>query len=146
MDKKTHDYRSITFRLDMNNALEQQLYAELEKKSIKLRNRLIKDALIREFIANGCKSESPDNHEMRDILSVIYKKIGDLEKRMELPPVPAPMPEPVVAVAEPKAEPVPAEPKEVPAEPKTPPESEVIADEPEVSQEALAFLANGGFL
>lgn len=146
MNKNTHDYKTITFRLDMNNSLEQQLFGELEKNSIKVRNRLIKDALIRQLIINNVeKSENmaTDNSGMNEMLAVIYDKIENLEKRMnrELSAAPA---ESKPKAAEPLAAPskVP-EPEVIPEETK---DISVEPDEPSVSEEALAFLANGGFM
>lgn len=151
MAPKKYEYKTISFRLDINNPLDRQLLDELQKHRTNVRNKIIKDSLIQELlIKNGKKpkenltSVQIDNQE---VLNVIYDKLAALEKRInrELPPKKEQ--QEVVNATELPQNPL----EEIMDEPTVPsvtgPQSVEEQDEDiPVPAEALAFLSSNGFM
>lgn len=80
------NYKTITFRLDMNNPLEHRLYDTLAiQQTTSARNKLIKDVLIRSLLDNSAGAAAPEKDTGTDsgiktMLEMLCGRISALEQ------------------------------------------------------------------
>ncbi|HBO31388.1 MAG TPA: hypothetical protein DD634_01575 [Lachnospiraceae bacterium] len=168
------NYKTITFRLDMNNPLDHRLYDVLVvQQTTSARNKLIKDVLIRSLVENtgtAVPEALTDNNEVKQILESISRRITALEDAAGNSSKPVSNderknPEEPIKIlnsADPEGQikilnftagesatismPVMyEEPTSMPEINEEPTSMPEINEEPAVSQEALDFLTKGGF-
>lgn len=145
------NYKTITFRLDMNNPLDHRLYDVLVvQQTTSARNKLIKDVLIRSLVENTGTAVSEaltDNNEVKQILESISRRITALEDAAGNSSKPVSNDERKNPEEPIKIMPDPVEPEQRINSANVASESASVSmlEEPVVSQEALAFLAKGGF-
>lgn len=80
------NYKTITFRLDMNNPLDHRLYDTLAiQQTTSARNKLIKDVLIRSLLDNSAGAAAPEKDTGTDsgiktMLEMLCGRISALEQ------------------------------------------------------------------
>lgn len=80
------NYKTITFRLDMNNPLDHRLYDTLAiQQTTSARNKLIKDVLIRSLLDNSAGAAAPEkdtgtDSEIKTMLEMLCGRISALEQ------------------------------------------------------------------
>ncbi len=80
------NYKTITFRLDMNNPLDHRLYDTLAiRQTTSARNKLIKDVLIRSLVDNSAGAAAPEkdtgtDSEIKTMLKMLCGRISALEQ------------------------------------------------------------------
>lgn len=80
------NYKTITFRLDMNNPLDHRLYDTLAiQQTTSARNKLIKDVLIRSLLDNSAGAAAPGkdtgtDSEIKTMLEMLCGRISALEQ------------------------------------------------------------------
>lgn len=167
------NYKTITFRLDMNNPLDHRLYDTLAiQQTTSARNKLIKDVLIRSLLDNSAGAAAPEKDTGTDsgiktMLEMLSGRISALEQSavydspernrqntddsmqnmgkgrtlhsqfMQEPAEPEAQKQTSAGIKQKEQE---ADAQSV--DPEQPP---VQTPDPVVSQEALDFLAKGGF-
>lgn len=140
------NYKTITFRLDTNNPLEHKLYDVLAmQQTTSARNKLIKDVLARSLIDGSVVASMEVDGDIKDMLVSLCSRIETLERKaMSNTTVEQ---RDMIPVTEPE------ENQDVLMSSMTPEDREGTQAEPKdeetpvkVSQEALAFLAQGGFV
>lgn len=145
------NYKTITFRLDMNNPLDHRLYDVLVvQQTTSVRNKLIKDVLIRSLVDNtgtAVPEALTDNNEVKQILESISRRITALEDAAGNSSKPVSNEERKNSEEPIRIMPDPVEPEQRINSANAASESTLMSmpEEPVVSQEALAFLAKGGF-
>lgn len=140
------NYKTITFRLDTNNPLEHKLYDVLAmQQTISARNKLIKDVLARSLIDGSVVASMEVDGDIKDMLVSLCSRIETLERKAmsnttveQRDMIPVTQPEENQDVL--MSSMTPEDREETQAEPK---DEEAPV---KVSQEALAFLAQGGFV
>lgn len=170
------NYKTITFRLDMNNPLDHRLYDTLAiQQTTSARNKLIKDVLIRSLLDNSAGAAAPEkdtgtDSEIKTMLEMLSGRISALEKSAVYD---SPernrqntedsmqnmgngrklqsrfMQEPAESEAQKQTQELSAgikqKEQEADAQSVDPEQQPVQTPDPVVSQEALDFLAKGGF-
>ena len=80
------NYKTITFRLDTNNPLDHRLYDTLTiQQTTSARNKLIKDVLIRSLLDNSAGAAAPEkdtgtDSEIKTMLEMLCGRISALEQ------------------------------------------------------------------